>query len=763
MTEEDADGSGARRSATTMAVNPDLDFPARERRRSQHVVEGPALVDAMTPRQKCIYRSLVSLWAASVIWFWAWWLQTEHWITPFGMAINSLLLVWTTLLPGWFFAFVGRMKRPNPALPVLPFRTAIIVTKAPSEPWDIVRATLEGMLRQDYPHPYDTWLADEDPADETVAWCRARGVRISTRRGVPEYHRPTWPRRTKCKEGNLAYFYDQWGYSDYDVVVQLDADHVPTPSYLAAMVRPFSDLTVGYVAAPSICDKNSSESWSVRGRLFKEATLHGALQAGYNGGYAPSCIGSHYAVRTAALREVGGLGPELAEDFSTTLMLASAGWRGVFAIDAEAHGDGPETFADCIVQEFQWARSLTNILLRFNRGYWGGLTGREKVKLGFNEILYPVYAFHMLGAFVLPIWALLTNRPWVFVQLPEFFLHMGAISAGSLVTVAWLRRQGWLRPVNSKLLCWEVVLFQFTRWPWIAWGVAHSIVGTLLKRDFGFKVTPKGTSGPKKLPLVTVLPYLVLALVSAATAISVGDPGTAWGYYYFCVVNALLYFTIAATVVVLHVRENPVPSPLQLVRLVGGHATVVVGTAAAVAVAGALRGPDAVRVLVPPAYADAGRHAVARAARTLEFVEAPPLETVTRLVFTFSVGMILVAVLLSQLMLRRPEVRQALLVALPATAVFLAVLGVRETLSVPVDDCANASNCRPAPTLIVSRGGRAVARVEVGSDGSFRVPLTAGSYSVAPIGGDAGRRHVTVHGGAWSRVMPLDSEAPVPR
>jgi len=36
---------------------------------------------------------------------------------------------------------------------------------------------------------------------------------------------------------------------------------------------------------------------------------------------------------------------------------------GAFAIDAEAHGDGPNTFAAMTVQEFQWARSLTTILL----------------------------------------------------------------------------------------------------------------------------------------------------------------------------------------------------------------------------------------------------------------------------------------------------------------------------------------------------------------------------------------------------------------
>ncbi|MGO6907962.1 glycosyltransferase, partial [Rhizobium ruizarguesonis] len=132
---------------------------------------------------------------------------------------------------------------------------------------------------------------------------------------------------------NLAFFNDHYGYSRYDFVAQLDADHVPAPDYLFNMLRPFADPKVGYVSAPSICDKNASESWSARGRLYAEASMHGSLQAGYNGGLAPLCIGSHYAVRTVALKQIGGLGPELAEDHSTTLMMNAGGWRGVHALD----------------------------------------------------------------------------------------------------------------------------------------------------------------------------------------------------------------------------------------------------------------------------------------------------------------------------------------------------------------------------------------------------------------------------------------------
>ncbi|CAN5880310.1 hypothetical protein BH23ACT2_BH23ACT2_23990 [soil metagenome] len=240
------------------------------------------------------------------------------------------------------------------------------------------------MLHQDHQGPYDVWLADEAPQPETLRWCGLHGIRVPSRADEPLYHRRSWPRRTRCKEGNLAYFYDRWGYDLYDVVVQFDADHVPESGYLDIVLRCFADPKVGYVAVPSICDVNADRSWSARGRLYREATLHGPVQAGHNDGLAPTCIGSHYAVRTQALREVGGVGPELAEDFSTSFIMNVCGWRGAFALDAVAHGDGPDTFADAMVQELQWSRSLQVLLMRYCKPLWQDLPARERRQFTFK-------------------------------------------------------------------------------------------------------------------------------------------------------------------------------------------------------------------------------------------------------------------------------------------------------------------------------------------------------------------------------------------
>ena len=410
------------------------------------------LVPALTTPQKWQYRALCILWLMALVHFWLWWFETQHVISGFWFGVNSIVLVWLTIIPNYFLFMFVRGRVPNPTL-ALPgsYRVAMVVTKAPSEPFEIVRRTLQGMLAQS--HPHDTWLADEDPSPHTVAWCAHHGVRISTRRGCADYHRAEWPRRTRCKEGNLAYFYDHFGYAMYDIVVQMDADHVPAENYLVEMLRPFVDPSVGYVSAPSICDNNAGISWSARSRLWVEATLHGALQVGYTGGFAPLCIGSHYAVRTAALRDIGGVGPELAEDHSTSLMMNGHGWRGVHAVNAIAHGDGPVTFADAVTQEFQWSRSLTIILLKYTPKYFRLLPPRLRLQFVFCQLWYPLFSVMMLVMYLLPVLALMRNKPLVAVAYPEFFIRFGLLSI-TLMAV-WLHHHRWSRPHNARVFSWE--------------------------------------------------------------------------------------------------------------------------------------------------------------------------------------------------------------------------------------------------------------------------------------------------------------------
>jgi cellulose synthase (UDP-forming) len=523
--------------------------------RFSHGQSLPSSIDLLSRRERGIFLGLVALWFVTLIGFWRWWLEPQHFVSMEGTLICSALMAWNTLLPAYYYYFVWRMKHPNPNLSIpKKWRIAMVVTKAPSEPWSVVQRTLQGMIAQDIPH--DNWLADEAPSRETLDWCRRNGVRVSTRYRVAGYHRSRWPRRTQCKEGNLAYFYDHYGYENYDFVSQLDADHMPSPGYLEALLIPFLDDRIGYVAAPSICGANARRSWVVRARLYAEATMHGSLQAGYSDGWAPLCIGSHYAVRTQALQSIGGLGPELAEDHTTTLMMNALGWRGGFAMDAEAHGDGPESFADFLLQEYQWARSLMIVLLTVTPRYIGRLPLHLKFQFLFSQMWYPIFAMTMLVGVCLPILALIFDRPWMNVDYLGFVIRQFILTITCVLPVVLVKRAGALRPGNAKIISWEAVLFQFARWPWIAIAVGNATVSCILNQEISLKVTPKGDSDAKPLPFNLMVPYLVLAMASGLVVLVCGNGDSARGYYFLACLNTAIYGGLCLVVLNLHFSEN---------------------------------------------------------------------------------------------------------------------------------------------------------------------------------------------------------------
>lgn len=511
------------------------------------------LAPILSPKQALRYRVLFALWLLATVYFWSWWLTPSHILGLWPYLLVTVVLLWLLTMQIFFFAiFLKAHRAVSPDPEPGQWRVAMITTKTPSEPFSVVRRTLEAMLAQDYPH--DTWLADEAPSPETLAWCKLHGVKVSSRHGIDAYHRKAWPRRTRCKEGNLAFFYDHWGYREYDIVSQLDADHVPQPGYLREILRPFADWNVGYVSAPSICGANAKQSWAARTRLFAESAFHGVLQCGYTAALAPMCIGSHYAVRTRALRDIGGLGPELAEDHSTTMMMNANGWRGVHAIDAIAVGDGPANISDLFTQEFQWSRSLLTLLLRYTPGYLPGLPSRLRFSFIFCQIWYVFFALTMALMYFAPIVALVFDIRFADVTYPAFIGHAAIAGLLLIPFVALMRRDGLLRPVDAPLFAWEKELFSMMQWPWVLWGCAMAIFDRITGKFVDFRITPKGEAAAIQLPLRVTLVYAALALGAALPAL-LAETTVASGFYLLSLVNTVFYFVVLAIMVVMLARE----------------------------------------------------------------------------------------------------------------------------------------------------------------------------------------------------------------
>lgn len=285
-----------------------------------------------------------------------------------------------------------------------------------------------------------------------------------------------------------------------------------------------------------------------------ESTMHGTLQAGYNGGWTPMCIGSHYAVRTAALKEVGGLGPELAEDHSTSLILAANGWEGVHSIDAIAHGDGPNTFTDCMFQEFQWARSLVMITVNITPKLLKRMTPRLIFQFLFAQSWYFLFAVTMLLAYSLAPLALVTNKPFTNMYYFDYVFHVMWPTICCLAIVKWLGTQGLLRPKYSKVFAWETVLFQMARWPYITIALYDAFRVVLTKKYLVWKVTPKET-GNVNMPFRYMYPYVTIVVLCGAVLLWNAPHITQIGYFCLTSLTVVWYSTLIWAIPFLHRKE----------------------------------------------------------------------------------------------------------------------------------------------------------------------------------------------------------------
>ena len=92
-------------------------------------------------------------WSVLLVLFCIWWALPSHHISILGSAIATALILFEVLMPAYFYYFLLRSRVVSPLIQPDPsWRLAMVVTKAPSEPWPLVRRTIEAMLAQDMAH-----------------------------------------------------------------------------------------------------------------------------------------------------------------------------------------------------------------------------------------------------------------------------------------------------------------------------------------------------------------------------------------------------------------------------------------------------------------------------------------------------------------------------------------------------------------------------------------------------------------------------------
>lgn len=208
------------------------------------------------------------------------------------------------------------------------------------EPVEVVMATLAGCRALIYPHT--TYLLDDGRRPEMKEIAELAGAEYLTR-----------PDNAHAKAGNLNAALPR---TDGDLVFVLDADHVPMPDALDALVGYFDDERMAIVQTPHDFFNHDSVQHYVVGR-HEQSLFYRVVCPGKDRHGAAYWCGSAALINRHALLAIGGVATEtIAEDFHTTIRLLRHGWRSRYHDEVLVQGLAPHDLDGYLLQRDRWAR-----------------------------------------------------------------------------------------------------------------------------------------------------------------------------------------------------------------------------------------------------------------------------------------------------------------------------------------------------------------------------------------------------------------------
>src|SRR5919106_4321342 len=198
----------------------------------------------------------------------------------------------------------------------------------------LLASTLEALSRQESPGcPFEILIVDNGSIDDTpgvVAAAAARGP------APVMYLSETGPGKSRALNNAVA-------HARGDLLVLTDDDVLPSPGWLAAYVRAFSETGADFAAGRIL------PQWEAPPPRWMSPALHGVLAIpdggtrrltlgkGVNDQIMP--IGANMAIRRHVLDRIGGWNPDLGklqgtlrtgEDHEFALKMFDAGFTGVY-------------------------------------------------------------------------------------------------------------------------------------------------------------------------------------------------------------------------------------------------------------------------------------------------------------------------------------------------------------------------------------------------------------------------------------------------
>jgi poly-beta-1,6-N-acetyl-D-glucosamine synthase len=308
----------------------------------------------------------------------------------YGFYPISMALVWVIMATVYFRR---RERRPEELAPAdyTPFVSVVIPA---FEEEDTIGRTLDAVLAMDYPE-YEVIVVNDASGDGTgeVVRTYVEGGRV---RLVDK----------RTNEGKAMALNDAVPACAGEIIVCLDADVIPQPDLLRAMIPHFASPRVGALTGnPRVGNRGSL----LRDLQTLEFTSIISVQrrAQRIWGRVLTVSGAVMAIRRAALMEVGGFAPSMAtEDIDVTWKLQRAFWDVRYEPGALVWMQVPPNLRELWKQRRRWARGLAQVL----RAHAGCLLEWKQRRL------WPVFGEAVLSI----VWAytfLLITTYWIVANL----------------------------------------------------------------------------------------------------------------------------------------------------------------------------------------------------------------------------------------------------------------------------------------------------------------------------------------------------------
>ncbi len=284
-----------------------------------------------------------------------------------------------------------------------------------------------------------------------------------------------------------------------EIIVCLDADTQFTPSTVARLVVPLSDPRVGAVAGNAKVGNrhNLVTRWQALEYVTSQNLERRAFAVLNAITIVPGAVG---AWRKSYVQAVGGFSDDtLAEDQDLTWALGEEGVRAVYADDAIAYTEAPDTLRSLIRQRFRWSFGTLQSVWKHKK-----ITFRPKYG-ALGMIAMPnVWVFQLFYTAISPLADILFAWSLLSVLLARY-QHGDRYALSNLedvlklyvifLVVDWLAAvvAFLMEPGEEKALTWLVLIQRFVFRQTMYWVVVKSIAAALRGHVVGWgKLERKG-------------------------------------------------------------------------------------------------------------------------------------------------------------------------------------------------------------------------------------------------------------------------------